>query len=124
MCFMHANAISELIDMGRQTSAIEWPAFVGYCICTAATVHIHGAHYNRRVLGGETNTFSLAAEYLSREMQQLSELRYAWVSVQHQRETFRTSTMRTRSWLMPMQQIRRATSQGSNLRISSRGTVM
>lgn len=31
--------------------------------------------------------FSSSAEFLSREMQQLSELRYAWASVQHQRET-------------------------------------
>lgn len=87
MCFLHANAISEMIDMGKQTSAIEWPAFVGYCICTAATVHIHGAHYNRQGISAETSTFSASTEYLSREMQQLSELRYAWASVQHQRET-------------------------------------
>lgn len=87
LCFMHANAISEIIDMGKQTNAIEWPAFVGYCICTAATVHIHGAHYNRQGTDNETSAFSASSEYLSREMQQLSELRYAWASVQHQRET-------------------------------------
>jgi hypothetical protein len=33
------------------------------------------------------SVFSSSAEFLSREMQQLSELRYAWASVQHQRET-------------------------------------
>lgn len=87
MCFLHANAIAELVELGRQAATIEWPAFVGYCICTAGTVHIHGAHYSKNVSGGEMNVFSSSAEFLSRAMQQLSELRYAWASVQHQRET-------------------------------------
>ena len=87
MCFLHANAIAELVELGRQAATIEWPAFVGYCICTAGTVHIHGAHYSRNTSGGEVNVFSSSAEFLSRAMQQLSELRYAWASVQHQRET-------------------------------------
>ncbi|KAK3942280.1 fungal-specific transcription factor domain-containing protein [Diplogelasinospora grovesii] len=87
MCFLHANAIAELVEVGKQTGSIEWPAFVGYCICTAGTVHIHGAHYSRNGNGGEMSVFSSSAEFLSREMQQLSELRYAWASVQHQRET-------------------------------------
>jgi hypothetical protein len=60
---------------------------VGYCICTAGTVHIHGAHYTKNSNAGEMSVFSNSAEFLSREMQQLSELRYAWASVQHQRET-------------------------------------
>lgn len=87
MCFLHANAISELVELGKQTGTIEWPAFVGYCICTAGTVHVHGAHYNKNGPLGETSVFSSSAEFLSREMQQLSELRYAWASVQHHRET-------------------------------------
>ncbi|KAK3327141.1 fungal-specific transcription factor domain-containing protein [Cercophora scortea] len=87
MCFLHANAIAELVELGKQAASIEWPAFVGYCICTAGTVHIHGAHYSRNGNAGEMNVFSSSADFLSREMQQLSELRYAWASVQHQRET-------------------------------------
>ncbi|KAK3326439.1 fungal transcriptional regulatory-like protein [Apodospora peruviana] len=87
MCFLHANAIAELVELGKQTASIEWPAFVGYCICTAGTVHIHGAHYSRLGNAAEMNVFSSSADFLSREMQQLSELRYAWASVQHQRET-------------------------------------
>ncbi|KUI74288.1 putative transcriptional regulatory protein PB1A11.04c [Cytospora mali] len=87
MCFLHANAIAELVELGKQTATIEWPAFVGYCICTAGTVHIHGAYYGKTGPGGEMSVFSSSAEFLSREMQQLSELRYAWASVQHQRET-------------------------------------
>lgn len=84
LCFLHANAIAELIELGKQSSSIEWPAFVGYCICTAGTVHVHGAHYKG---GREGEVFVASADFLSREMQQLSELRYAWASVQHQRET-------------------------------------
>lgn len=87
MCFLHANAIAELVELGKQAASIEWPAFVGYCICTAGTVHIHGAHYTRNGSTAEMNVFSLSTDFLSREMQQLSELRYAWASVQHQRET-------------------------------------
>ncbi|KAG7289716.1 hypothetical protein NEMBOFW57_006092 [Staphylotrichum longicolle] len=87
MCFLHANAIAELVELGKQTASVEWPAFVGYCISTAGTVHIHGAHYSRIGTAGDMNVFSSSADFLSREMQQLSELRYAWASVQHQRET-------------------------------------
>jgi hypothetical protein len=87
MCFLHANAVAELVELGKQSAAIEWPAFVGYCICTAGTVHVHGAHYKG---GREGEVFSASADFLSREMQQLSELRYAWASVQHQRDTLQT----------------------------------
>ncbi|KAI0146940.1 hypothetical protein GGR57DRAFT_279677 [Xylariaceae sp. FL1272] len=88
MCFMHANAVTELVELGKQTASTEWPAFVGYCICTAGTVHIHGVHYNRTGgRGGNMGAIAASADFLSREMQQLSELRYAWASVQHQRET-------------------------------------
>ncbi|RAL58988.1 hypothetical protein DID88_009017 [Monilinia fructigena] len=87
LCFLHANAIAELVEIGKQSVSIEWPAFVGYCICTAGTVHVHGAHYKG---GREGEVFSASADFLSREMQQLSELRYAWSSVQHQRETLQT----------------------------------
>lgn len=83
-CFMHANAIAELVEHGKHSVSIEWPAFVGYCICTAGTVHVHGAHYKG---GREGEVFSASADFLTREMQQLSELRYAWASVQHQRDT-------------------------------------
>ncbi|KAJ2998693.1 hypothetical protein NUW58_g238 [Xylaria curta] len=87
MCFLHANAITELVELGKQTGSTEWPAFVGYCICTAGTVHVHGTHYNRVGARGDTGAFAASADFLSREMQQLSELRYVWASVQHQRET-------------------------------------
>ncbi|KAK3500208.1 fungal-specific transcription factor domain-containing protein [Neurospora hispaniola] len=90
MCFLHANAIAELVELGKRMASIEWPAFVGYCVCTAGTVHVHGVHYSRHGIMGEMNVFSSSPELLSREMQQLSELRYSWASVQHQRETLQS----------------------------------
>ncbi|CAN9257035.1 unnamed protein product [Alternaria alternata] len=86
LCFLHANAIAELVEIGRASSIIDWPAFVGYCICTAGTIHVHGAHYP----GREGEVFSVSAEFLSREMQQLSELRFIWAGAQHQRDTLQT----------------------------------
>jgi hypothetical protein len=86
LCFLHANAIAELAEIGRASSIIDWPAFVGYCVCTAATIHVHGAHYPAR----EGEVFSVSAEFLSRAMQQLSELRFVWAGAQHQRETLQT----------------------------------
>src|SRR5215469_6096093 len=79
LCFLHANAIAELVEIGRASSIIDWPAFVGYCVCTAATIHVHGAHYR----GREGEVFSVSPEFLSREMHQLSDLRYIWAGVQH-----------------------------------------
>ncbi|KAF2467100.1 uncharacterized protein BDR25DRAFT_73218 [Lindgomyces ingoldianus] len=86
LCFLHANAIAELVEIGRASSIIDWPPFVGYCVCTAGTIHVHGAHYR----GREGDVFSASPEFLSREMHQLSELRFIWASVQHQRETLQT----------------------------------
>jgi hypothetical protein len=83
MCFLHANAIAELVEIGTASSIIDWPAFVGYCVCTAGTIHVHGAHYG----GREGEVFSVSPEFLSREMHQLSELRYIWAGNQHQRDT-------------------------------------
>ncbi|KAE9963644.1 hypothetical protein EG328_011242 [Venturia inaequalis] len=84
ICFLHANAIAELVEIGKTSSSIlDWPSFVGYCVCTAGTIHVHGAHYR----GRDGEVFSMSADFLSREMQQLSELRYIWTGAQHQRDT-------------------------------------
>ncbi|KAK5987409.1 putative transcriptional regulatory protein [Cladobotryum mycophilum] len=87
MCFYHANSIAELIGVSKQSGNIEWPPFVGYCICTAGTVHIHGAHYGKQGAGPEMAFFSSSADFLSQEIQLLGELRYTWAIVQHQRDT-------------------------------------
>ncbi|CAK7567353.1 MAG: hypothetical protein SEPTF4163_005316 [Sporothrix epigloea] len=87
MCFLHANAIAELTELGKQMPQVEWPGFVGYCICTAGTVHVHGAHYNRNSTGSEMKLFAASTEFLSREMQHMAEMRQAWACVQHHRLT-------------------------------------
>lgn len=86
LCFSHSNAIAELVELGRNSPPVEWPAFVGYCVCTAGTVHVHGVHYK----GREGEVFSSSAEFLTREMNQLVWLRHAWSGVQHQRELLQT----------------------------------
>lgn len=86
LCFSHSNAIAELVELGRNSPLIEWPAFVGYCLCTAGTVHVHGVHYK----GREGEVFSSSAEFLTREMHQLAWLRNIWTGVQHQRELLQT----------------------------------
>ncbi|KAK7532275.1 fungal-specific transcription factor domain-containing protein [Phyllosticta citribraziliensis] len=83
LCFLHANAVAELVEIGRTSSIIDWPAFVGYCVGTAGTIHVHGAHYR----GRDGEVYSTSAELLAREMQQLAELRFIWAGVQHQRDT-------------------------------------
>ncbi|EFY92986.1 hypothetical protein MAC_00769 [Metarhizium acridum CQMa 102] len=88
MCFLHANAIGELIDAARHAGTVEWPAIAGYCICTAATVHIHGAHYsNPSDYAGDVNVFSASSNLFSREMKQLSDLHLSWANIQHQSDT-------------------------------------
>jgi len=82
LCFSHSNAIAELVELGRNSPLVEWPAFISYCVCIAGTVHVHGVHYK----GREVEVFSSSAEFLTREMHQLAWLRNAWAGVQHQRE--------------------------------------
>ena len=86
LCFSHSNAIAELVELGRNSPLVEWPAFVGYCVCTAGTVHVHGVHYK----GREGEVFSSSSEFLTREMHQLAWLRNSWAGVQHQRELLQT----------------------------------
>lgn len=86
LCFLHANAITELVEIGKASGIVEWPAFVSYCVCTAGTIHVHGAHYR----GQTGEVFSISAEFLSREVQQLTDLGYIWGGIQHQKDTLQT----------------------------------
>lgn len=86
LCFVHANSISELIQLGKSSPVMEWPAFMGYCIATAGTVHVHGSHYK----GEEGEVFVSSPDYLTREMQMLSELRFIWAAAQHQCDLLQT----------------------------------
>lgn len=82
LCFSHANAIIELVEIGRSFPMVEWSAFVGHCIWTAGTVHIHGAHYK----GKEGDVFAASSDYLMRGITQLSWLSNVWTGIQHHRE--------------------------------------
>lgn len=84
LCFLHANAIAELVEIGRNTALLDWPSFVGYAVCTAGTIHVHGVHY---LSYRDGDAFCHSAEFLNREMAQLYELRAIWAGVQHQRDT-------------------------------------
>lgn len=85
-CFLHANLMAELVELGRRDPVMEWPAFVGYCICTAATVHVHGHHYH----GQAGEIFAMSGQYLQREYDQLQWLSSMWTGVQHQQATLET----------------------------------
>lgn len=84
VCFMHANEIAQTVEMGKSFGISLWPAFVGYCLCTAGTIHTHGAHY---VSFQEGDLYRSSADYLRKEMAQLTDLSYLWACVQHQRDT-------------------------------------
>jgi hypothetical protein len=85
LSFLHANAIAELVELGRRNGVLlESPSFVGYCIATAGSIHVHGAHY-MSFNPGESHFNS--AEHLSRSMSQLSQLSAICAGLQHQRDT-------------------------------------
>jgi hypothetical protein len=86
LCFLHANAITELVEIGKTSAIVDWPAFVSYCVCTAGTIHVHGAFYQGQV----GDVYSMSTEFLSREVQQLTEFRYIWGGIQHQKDTLST----------------------------------
>ena len=86
LCFMHANAIAELVEIGKGKGISYWPSFVGFCVCTAGTIHVHGAHY---ISLRDGDVFGNSADFLARETAQLSDLRWIWAGVQHQLDTLR-----------------------------------
>lgn len=85
LCFLHANAIAELVELSRQVGRMQLPMFAGFVVSTAATVHVHGAHYTTSNNSGDMSVFLPSADFLAREMEVLNELRYLYVSVEHQR---------------------------------------
>ncbi|KAL2863097.1 transcription factor domain-containing protein [Aspergillus lucknowensis] len=87
LCFSHANAIAELVELARHAPRIEWPDLVAYCLTVAGTVHIHGVHFHGRRDG---EVFASSADFLAREMHQLAWLRQSWAGVQHHRDLLTT----------------------------------
>lgn len=86
MCFLHANAITELADLARQTGRIQMPGMTGFCIFTAATVHVHGTHYNKSPGNGDMAVFLPSSDMLAKAQEMLSHLRYTWSAVEQHRE--------------------------------------
>lgn len=84
ICFMHANEIAQTVEVGKSFGFTLWPSFVGYCLCTAGTIHVHGAHY---VSFQEGDLYRSSADYLTKEMAHLADLKYFWACVQHQHDT-------------------------------------
>ncbi|KAL4935189.1 type I 3-dehydroquinase-domain-containing protein [Aspergillus oleicola] len=87
LCFSHANAVAELVELARHAPRIEWPDLVAYCLTVAGTVHIHGVHYHGRRDG---EVFASSPDFLTREMHQLAWLRQSWTGVQHHRDLLTT----------------------------------
>ncbi|KAL4755163.1 type I 3-dehydroquinase-domain-containing protein [Aspergillus terricola var. indicus] len=87
LCFSHANAIAELVELARHAPRVEWPDLVAYCLTVAGTVHIHGVHYNGR---REGEVFASSPDFLNREMSQLDWLGGFWSGVRHHRDLLRT----------------------------------
>jgi hypothetical protein len=88
LCFLHANAITEIIELASIRRGVQWPEFTAYCLCTAATVHMHGSYYHKGSTTASTQTcvYERSAELLSREMVQLGELVDLWHNVSQRRE--------------------------------------
>jgi hypothetical protein len=87
LCFLHANTITELVEIWKtKTPVTDLPAFVGYCISTAGSIHVHGSFYR----SGEGQVFSQSQEFCSLELRQLTDMRYAFVGVQHQLDTLQS----------------------------------
>lgn len=84
VCFMHANEIAQTVEVGKSFGFTLWPAFVGYCLCTAGSIHVHGAHY---ISFQEGDLYRSSADYLRKEIAHLAELRCLWACVQHQHDT-------------------------------------
>jgi Fungal specific transcription factor domain len=86
LCFSHSNAIVELVELGKNSPLVEWPAFMSYCVFAAGTVHLHGVHYKSQ----EGDVFSSSAEFLSKGIKQLHWMQDFWANVQYHRELLET----------------------------------
>ncbi|KAI5777576.1 Zn(II)2Cys6 transcription factor [Geopyxis carbonaria] len=78
VCFQHANALVDLIAVAAMTPAIEWPAFAGFCLATAASVLVHGVFYK----GSEA--FRKCRENLLVVLKQIGILRNTWACMKQQ----------------------------------------
>lgn len=84
VCFQHANALADLIAVGALTPAIEWPAFAGFSLVTAASVLVHGVFYR----GSEA--FRRCRDNLAAVLAQVRALTGIWSCMRQQLCTLRT----------------------------------
>jgi hypothetical protein len=89
VCFYHANAIAEHVQLWKANIAVDFPAFLGYCMATAATVHLHGAYYAE---GG--GVFAASKSHWDFQTRQLLELRKVYDGVQYQSDFLRSVRQR------------------------------
>ncbi|KAL7270442.1 hypothetical protein RUND412_006856 [Rhizina undulata] len=83
VCFQHANALAELISVASMTPAVEWPAFAGYCLGSAATVFVHGVHYTG------SSAFASSKDCLLKILRQLKWMQPTWNSMKQQFATLK-----------------------------------
>lgn len=87
LCFLHANTITELVEIWKAKIPIaDFPAFAGYCISTAGSIHVHGSFYQ----SGEGQVFSQSQEFCSLELRQLADMRSGLAGAQHQLDTLQS----------------------------------
>ncbi|KAK6357409.1 hypothetical protein TWF718_001721 [Orbilia javanica] len=83
MCLQHAKALTDLAYQAANTPSIEWPAFMSYCLTSAATVHLHGTQYTGHSLSEGSR------ESLLRVIKFLIRMRRQWAIINHQCSTIR-----------------------------------
>src|SRR5690606_603787 len=88
--FLHANALFDVIESLRRAKqspgTMVYPSIVGYCLASAATVHLHGIHY---VNAGGDVYHHHAGTYLVREMRLLRKIGDQWACAKVQHETLK-----------------------------------
>ncbi|EPS42416.1 hypothetical protein H072_3652 [Dactylellina haptotyla CBS 200.50] len=83
MCLQHAKALTDLAHQAANTPSIEWPAFMSYCLTSAATVHLHGTQYTGHALSEGSR------EALLKVIKFLIRMRRQWAIINHQCSTIR-----------------------------------
>lgn len=72
VCFQHANALVDLIAVAEENPEIEWPAFAGFALATAASVLVHGVFYRG------SDAFKKCRDSLARVVDKVKALRQQW----------------------------------------------
>ncbi|EWC44776.1 hypothetical protein DRE_06414 [Drechslerella stenobrocha 248] len=83
MCLQHAKVLTDLAHQAANTPSIEWPAFMSYCLTSAATVHLHGTQYTGHTLSEGSR------DSLLRVIRFLIRMRRQWAIINHQCSTLR-----------------------------------